>query len=381
MSVSIFPLTLSRYVAPFPNAVEPVRRLGEEALIRQDTANPDTAEQDASERLDVSLFRIDRTLDLPIGTQIKGQIEYGIGLGIIRPGQRLPPVRELAERLGISPVTVGQVYADLKRGGILRGRAGAGTFVADLMAGWSADGARRSEIQSAIDVLVGRARALGLTTSEVLGLVSARMEGSGLGTPPPSVMVVGNFMQTTIAYCRQMERLGEGQMRFLPTTITRLQTDPSERQRVDLCQMAVTFAHRRAEVAQLLPYLDVAVITFIPSMETRMKLAQIDPGSRVVLVVVNPEFAGPMKAGVQQFAPHIEEPAIVLIDASDCEDLMRNADVVVYATGADDLGLNLPADSIHFEYQHTPNPHDVRRLVADLTGRLVQGLRASQEPS
>ncbi|MBB2185912.1 GntR family transcriptional regulator [Gluconacetobacter liquefaciens] len=343
---------------------------GEDRVIRQDSANLDARGQEKLERLDVTLFRIDRTLELPIGTQLKGQIEYGIGLGVIRPGQRLPPVRELAERLGISPVTVGQVYAELKRGGVLRGRTGAGTFVADLMAGWPTRGGRGSEIQSSIDALVTRARALGLSTSEVLGLVSARMEGGGLGVPPPSVMVVGNFMQTTIAYCRQMERLSEGKVRFLPTTVTQLQTNPSERQRVDLCQMAVTFAHRRAEVARMLPGLGVAVITFIPSMETRMKLAQIDPGSRVVLVVINPEFAGSMKAGVEQFAPHITEPAVVLIDAPECQDLMKNADVIVYATGADDLGLKFPDESVYFEYQHTPNPHDVSRLIAELTTRL-----------
>ncbi|WP_170230094.1 GntR family transcriptional regulator [Acetobacter nitrogenifigens] len=325
--------------------------------------------QDKVERLSVTIFRIDRTLDLPIGTQLKGQIEYGIGLGVIRPGQRLPPVREVAEWLGISPVTVGQVYAELKRGGVLRGRTGAGTFVADLMAGWPARGVRSSEIQVAIDGLVTRARALGLSTSEVLGLVSARMEGGGLAGPPPTVMVVGNFMQTTLAYCRQMDRLSEGKVRFLATTITHLQTTPSERHRVDLCHMAITFAHRRAEVARMLPGLGVAVITFIPSMETRMKLAQIDPGSLVVLVVINPEFAGSMKAGVEQFAPHITKPAVVLIGTPECEERMKNADVIVYATGADDLGLKFPAEAVHFEYQHTPNPHDVDRLVAELTAR------------
>nr|WP_252354110.1 GntR family transcriptional regulator [Acetobacter sp. P5B1] len=342
---------------------------GEYRVIRQDSANLDAQEQEELERLDVTLFRIDRTLELPIGTQLKGQIEYGIGLGVIRPGQRLPTVRDLAERLCISPVTVGQVYAELKRGGVLRGRTGAGTFVADLLTGWPAPDARGSEIQSSIDALVTHARSLGLSTSEVLGLVSACMESGGLSVPSPSVMVVGNFIQTTIAYCQQMERLSEGKVRFLPTTITRLQTSPSERQRVNLCQLAVTFAHRRSEVARMLPGLGVAVITFIPSMETRMKLAQIDPGSRVVLVVINPEFAGSMKAGVEQFAPHITTPAVVIIDTPECEERMKSADVIVYATGADDLGLKFPAESVNFEYQHTPNPHDVNRLIAELTAR------------
>jgi len=50
--------------------------------------------------------------------------------GRLRPGERLPPTRELARSLGVSRNTVLHAYEGLVAEGFLAGRAGAGTFVA-----------------------------------------------------------------------------------------------------------------------------------------------------------------------------------------------------------------------------------------------------------
>jgi GntR family transcriptional regulator / MocR family aminotransferase len=49
--------------------------------------------------------------------------------GRLRPGERLPPTRELAPRLGVSRNTVAVAYERLTAEGFLVGRVGAGTFV------------------------------------------------------------------------------------------------------------------------------------------------------------------------------------------------------------------------------------------------------------
>ncbi|WP_067170129.1 MocR-like pyridoxine biosynthesis transcription factor PdxR [Microtetraspora niveoalba] len=49
--------------------------------------------------------------------------------GRLRPGERLPPTRELARRLEVSRNTVALAYERLASEGFLEGRAGAGTFV------------------------------------------------------------------------------------------------------------------------------------------------------------------------------------------------------------------------------------------------------------
>jgi DNA-binding transcriptional MocR family regulator len=56
-------------------------------------------------------------------------VEAGVRSGQLNPGDRLPPVRELAARLGVSPTTVAAAYGDLHRRGITAGAGRAGTRV------------------------------------------------------------------------------------------------------------------------------------------------------------------------------------------------------------------------------------------------------------
>ncbi|WP_068109591.1 FCD domain-containing protein [Tropicimonas marinistellae] len=61
------------------------------------------------------------------------QIELLILRGILHPGERLPAERELAERLGVSRPSLREALSDLEAHGLIRRRAGAGIYVADVL--------------------------------------------------------------------------------------------------------------------------------------------------------------------------------------------------------------------------------------------------------
>ena len=61
------------------------------------------------------------------------QIEELILQGILRPGERLPAERELAERLAVSRPSLRSAIASLQEKGLLSTKAGAGVFVADVL--------------------------------------------------------------------------------------------------------------------------------------------------------------------------------------------------------------------------------------------------------
>jgi GntR family transcriptional regulator len=82
------------------------------------------------------LRRILRTLDRaggPAYAQIEDRVVEAVSAGDLRPGDRLPPERELAEQIGVSRMTLRQALQVLERRGLVRrtvGRHG-GTFVAE----------------------------------------------------------------------------------------------------------------------------------------------------------------------------------------------------------------------------------------------------------
>ncbi|KPQ05786.1 MAG: GntR family transcriptional regulator, transcriptional repressor for pyruvate dehydrogenase complex [Rhodobacteraceae bacterium HLUCCA12] len=61
------------------------------------------------------------------------QIELLILRGLLRPGERLPSERELAERMGVSRPSLREAIAELQERGLLVTKAGAGIFVADML--------------------------------------------------------------------------------------------------------------------------------------------------------------------------------------------------------------------------------------------------------
>ena len=56
------------------------------------------------------------------------QIEGLILRGILRPGERLPSERDLAERLGVSRPSLRDALSELQESGLLEARAGSGIF-------------------------------------------------------------------------------------------------------------------------------------------------------------------------------------------------------------------------------------------------------------
>jgi GntR family transcriptional regulator, transcriptional repressor for pyruvate dehydrogenase complex len=61
------------------------------------------------------------------------QIEQLILRGILRPGERLPSERDMAEKLGVSRPSLRDAIADLADRGLLTSRAGSGVFVAEVL--------------------------------------------------------------------------------------------------------------------------------------------------------------------------------------------------------------------------------------------------------
>jgi GntR family transcriptional regulator len=74
-------------------------------------------------------IRLESSSAVPVYRQIIDQITYQIAGGTLRPGDRLPSVRDLARQLPVNQNTVLKAYDLLERDGLIDRRQGDGTFV------------------------------------------------------------------------------------------------------------------------------------------------------------------------------------------------------------------------------------------------------------
>jgi GntR family transcriptional regulator len=111
----------------------------------------------------------------PIHRQIREQIRTCIVLGLLRPGEQLPTVRNVAVELGVNPNAVSRAYAELERDGLVSTEDGSGTFVAPVPAGRAAPGATAPLERLCAD-FVGHATALGFAGDDVLYTIQALVQ-------------------------------------------------------------------------------------------------------------------------------------------------------------------------------------------------------------
>src|SRR4030088_806327 len=79
------------------------------------------------------VITVDRKVTKPLHRQIYDAYRDGILDGRLRPRQRIPSTRVLADELGVSRFTVLNAYAQLLAEGYLESRVGAGTVVCSLL--------------------------------------------------------------------------------------------------------------------------------------------------------------------------------------------------------------------------------------------------------
>jgi DNA-binding transcriptional regulator YhcF (GntR family) len=334
------------------------------------------AEQPPDDRILASLAgALDRTLPVPLGIQLRGLIEFGIALGELPVGQRLPSVRELAERAGIANMTVATVYRELRQAGVIESRPGVGTYVGE---GHLGDGLRTSavrKIQQRIEALFDEAEHLGLAPAVVSSLVNARAARGRTQTRSLRLVMVGNFVDTTQQYAERIQDyLGPGDT-VAVTTVTALQSGEAFPQPCDIC---ITLAHRRNEVEHLIPAgIPVVGLSFIPAEETRKLLATIDPMARVGIVSIFPTFMALMKPGVLRFAPHVSDVDVRLITAPDLKAFLGSVDVAIYASGAEATVREfLPPGRQAIEFRYVPDPHAIRQALLPV----IERLRSAADP-
>jgi len=113
---------------------------------------------------------LSQTSKTPLYLQIKEQIKEQIMKGILKEGDPLPSMRELAKELRVSVITTKRAYEELEQEGFLVSTVGRGTFVAGqqthVLREW-----RIRELKNQLENLVSEGKRIGLSEQELVDMV------------------------------------------------------------------------------------------------------------------------------------------------------------------------------------------------------------------
>lgn len=150
-------------------------------------------------------WRLGRNKGVRLTEQLAEQIRYAIATGQIKPGERLPPGRELAKELGIHANTVFAAYRLLAKEGLISLRQGSGVYVTDFPRDQLKQTAFTS-LERTLNALLQPVRLGLMTPEEILDIVSERLRSLKKEAPSLKVAFMEcNFEQMEIC-CQQLEQ-------------------------------------------------------------------------------------------------------------------------------------------------------------------------------
>jgi len=120
-------------------------------------------------------FRLDRKSGVPAYRQVVDQVRQALRLGILRPGDQLPTVRDVVKQIAINPNTVHRAYRDLEAQGLTEGRPGSGTFIRRSL---SKVPDQQPQLQRDLEHWMRAARAAGLGDEAIAALVAEATQSS-----------------------------------------------------------------------------------------------------------------------------------------------------------------------------------------------------------
>ena len=107
----------------------------------------------------------------PIYRQVADEIKALIARGSLSEGMALPPVRQVADDLGVNLNTIAAAYRELQKEGLLKVRHGAGAVVSSRRIAQQSDADLRKALRTSLAHLV----LAGLPRTEIVEIVNEEL--------------------------------------------------------------------------------------------------------------------------------------------------------------------------------------------------------------
>ena len=261
--------------------------------------------------------------------QLFEQIRHSITTGELRPGLELPPVRTLATALGVSPVTVGRAFENLRSRGLVVSVGGGGVYVADFAKSTSQAGDDR--VKSFATEVLRQAANAGLDQDRLSQAIQELIRVPNRTADFKNIVVIDEFDSIDIESLRRS--MAGLNVNIVEVTLSEIGESAHLIDQAAFilaapyCYGAVQESlHDRAQ--------DVVGITLVLSPFISTQMRKIPASSRVVVVPTVPSFQGWVRTVVSARTaldfPPIE---VAASDQRALREALSEADVVICGSG------------------------------------------------
>jgi molybdopterin-binding protein len=134
----------------------------------------------------LALFQLEGRDPAPAYIQLERRVRVAVADGLLKPGDAMPSVRNLARHLGVSPNTAGRAYADLSREGVIVARAGGGSAIAphERLDQPALQRTRQERLQVLTRQVAVRGLALGFEAAHIIEALKRELALHGHTLPP-----------------------------------------------------------------------------------------------------------------------------------------------------------------------------------------------------
>uniref|UniRef100_A0A7C3IJJ7 GntR family transcriptional regulator n=1 Tax=Gracilinema caldarium TaxID=215591 RepID=A0A7C3IJJ7_9SPIR len=231
---------------------------------------------------------IDKASESPVYRQIIEQVTRKLRAGELKPGDRLPTERELAEKLGIARGTVNRAYEELTRSQILESIPGRGSFISAQQD--VAETSRKERAVALIAELIDTLRNLRFSYREIRTLIELGILEKERMFEELSIAVVDCNPEALAVFRKQLNFLTT-----MPLTLFLLDdlaASPEVEKKLSAFDLVLTSARHYTEVLGMAPGIKDKLIqvALSPSQDTIIALATIKPGRKLGIICESRQF-------------------------------------------------------------------------------------------
>lgn len=240
---------------------------------------------------------LDKKSDISLYLQIANNIEGLIKKGTLKPGDKLPPERELAASNGISRGTIKKAYEELERRSIIKSVQGSGSFVEGPD---SEDvGSRKDKAMKLIEDMLSGLLELGFTYDEIKIYLDIRLRQTDNNERAVKVAAVDCNREALNIFKRQLSNISN-----LDINSFVLEDIEQGRNSLDILEdfeIILTTTTHYEHLINLFPTLQDKILkcAVSPSRKTVVELARIETDSHIGIFFESRRFAGIVKSHLE----------------------------------------------------------------------------------